>query len=100
MKLRFYKTGEIVGSSYVKIPLRTNALINFKIDDKYCSIWSILDSFHPCDKDHPNRVQNYKQYFIELNFNCFDFSNGFQCSDAIKFEKLNNLSINMFEKIL
>ena len=35
MKIRFYKTGELNGSSYVKIPLRSNALINFK-NDKYC----------------------------------------------------------------
>ena len=27
----------------------------------------------------------------------FDFSNGFNCDDMQKFEKLNNLSINMFE---
>ena len=39
MKMRFYKTGELDGSSYVKIPLRSNALkfIN-KNDDKYCFI--------------------------------------------------------------
>ena len=30
MKLRFYKTGELNGSSYVKIPLRSNALKNIK----------------------------------------------------------------------
>ena len=37
MKIRFYKTGELIGSSYVKIPLRSNALINTKSNDKYCS---------------------------------------------------------------
>ena len=36
MKISFYKTTEINGSSYVKIPLRTNALINIKNNDKYC----------------------------------------------------------------
>ena len=29
MKIRFYKTGELNGSSYVKYTLRSNALINF-----------------------------------------------------------------------
>ena len=29
-KIRFFKTGELDGSSYVKIPLRSNALINLK----------------------------------------------------------------------
>ena len=58
MKVRFYKTGELNGSSYVKIPLRSNASRNIKNDVKYCLFWSILASLHPCDKDHPNRVSN------------------------------------------
>ena len=68
MKIRFYKTGELKGSSYVKFPLRSNALINIKNTDKYCFIWSMLASLHPCDNDHPNRLSNYKQNFNELNF--------------------------------
>ena len=28
MKIRFYKTGELRGSSYVKTPLRSNAILN------------------------------------------------------------------------
>ena len=37
------------------------------------------------------------EFFSELNIDSFDFSNGFRCSDVYKFEKLNNLSINIFE---
>ena len=36
MKTSFFKTGELSGSSYVKIPLKSNAILNFKNDDKYC----------------------------------------------------------------
>ena len=97
MKIRFYKTDELNGSSYVKIPLRSNALVNIKNNDKYCFIWSILASLHPCENDHPNRVSNYIQYFNELNFQSFDFTNGFKCSDVHKFNELNNLSVNIFE---
>ena len=32
-----------------------------------------------------------------MNIEGLDFSNGFKCSDVHKFEKLNNLSINIFE---
>ena len=56
MKIRFYKTEELNGSSYIKILLRSNALMNIKNNDKYCFIWSILASLHPCENDHPNRV--------------------------------------------
>ena len=97
MKIRFYKTVELNGSIYVKIPLRTNALINIKNNDTFCFIWSILASLHPCENDHPNRVSNLEQYFNELNFQSFDFTNGFKCSDVHKFNELNNLYVNIFE---
>ena len=38
MKIRFYKTGELNVSSYIKIPLRSNALIINKKNDKYCFV--------------------------------------------------------------
>ena len=41
MKIRFYKTRDINGSSYVKIPLTSNALIKIKNKNKYCFIWSM-----------------------------------------------------------
>ena len=97
MTIYFYKTGELNGSNYVKVPLRTNAFLNIENIDKYCFIWSVLASLHPCNNNHPHRVSNYKQYFNELNINGFDFTNGFRCSDVHKFNEINNLSINIFE---
>ena len=52
---------------------------------------------HPCNNKHPNRVSNYRQLYNELNFEGFGLTNGFECSDVHKVEKLTNLSINMFE---
>ena len=52
---------------------------------------------HPCNINHPNRVSNFRQYFIELNIQGFDFTDGIKCSDVQKFEKLKNLSIKIFE---
>ena len=49
LKIKFYKTGELNDSSYVKIPLRFSAVMNIKNDDKYCFIWSILAKLHPCE---------------------------------------------------
>ena len=83
--------------SYVKIPLRSNALLNTENKDKYCFLWSILAYFYPCNINHPNRVSNYKQYFNELNIKGFDFTNGFNCNVVHKFNELNNLSVNIFE---
>ena len=97
MKISFYKTTELTGSSYVKIPLRTSAILNVQNNDKYCFIWSILASLHPCENNYPNRVNNYVQYFNELNFQGFDFTNGFKCSDVHRFNELSNLSVNIYE---
>ena len=97
MKKSFYKTRELNGTSYVKIPLRSNAILKIENIDKYCFIWSFLAFLHPCDNDHPNRVSNYNQYFNELNFQSFDFTNGFNCSDVQKFKEINNLSVSIYE---
>ena len=48
MRLEFYKTGELKGSSNVKIPLRSSAILNTENIDKYCFLWSILAYLHPC----------------------------------------------------
>ena len=98
MTISFYNTDtdNMDGSSYVKIPLRSSAILYIKNDDKYCFLWSILAKIHPCE-NNSNIVSGYKKYFNELNIEGFDFTNGFQCSDMYRFEKLHNLSINIYE---
>ena len=97
MTIYFYETTEMNGSNYIKIPLRSNAILNVANNDKYCFLSSILAYLHPCNINHPNRVSNYKQYFNELTIQDFDFTNGFNCRDVHKFNELNNLSVNIFE---
>ena len=36
MKISFYKSAELNGTSYVKIPLRSNAILKIQNNDKYC----------------------------------------------------------------
>ena len=97
MTVYFYKTSDIIRSIYVKIPLRSNATLNIENKDKYCFLWSVLACLHPCNNTHPNIVSNYRQCFIEMNIQGFDFSRGFKCSDVHKFNELNNLSVTIFE---
>ena len=97
--MHFYKNGEMNGSKYVKVPLRSNAILIIENNDKNCFIWSIIASLHPCNNNHLNRVSNYKLYFNELNIQRFDFSYGLKCSDVHRFNELNNLSNNKFELV-
>ena len=96
MTISFYNTGNMDGSSYTKIPSRSSAILNFKNDDTNCFLWSILAKLYPCE-NNSNIVSSYRNYFNELNLEGFDFSNGFKCGDVYRFEKLNNLSINIYE---
>ena len=99
----FYETGELNGSNFTKIPLRSNAILNNETNDKYYFPWSILASLHPCNDNHLKRVSKFKQNFNELNINGFDLINGFDffnefiCGFVPKVNELNNLSLNMFE---
>ena len=71
MKISFYKTVELNGTSHVKIPLRSNAILNIQNNDKFCFIWSTLASLHPCEITHPSRVNNNIQYFNESKLSKF-----------------------------
>ena len=93
----FYKIGEMNGLNYVKIPLRSNAILKIENNDEHCFLWSILAYLHPCNINHPSRISNFNQYFMELNIQGFDFTNGFKCSDVHKFNEINNLSVNIFK---
>ena len=97
IEVPFYKSGKIIGSSYDKNPSKNSAFINIKNDDKYCFVWSMLDNVHPCDNNTPNRVSIYRQYCRDLNTEGFDFTNRFKCSDMHKFDRLNNLSTNIYD---
>ena len=85
------------GASYVEIPLRSSVILNIRNNDKYCFIWSIFARLHPCESTHPSIVNSFLQYSNELNFQSFDISNGFKCSDVHGFNDRNNLSVNIFE---
>ena len=97
LKIYFHKTNPINGRTYIKFPIRSNAILNIQNNDSYCFLWSILASIHPTNKD-PQRVSKYVPYKNELNINDIDFTNGMRITDITKFENLNNqLSINVFE---
>ena len=57
MRMRFCKTDELNGTSYVKIPWRSNAIINNENNDNFCFIWSLLAHLHPCENSHPTTVK-------------------------------------------
>ena len=45
MKIKFHKTGEVKCSRFVKIPLRSSAILNIQNVHKYCFLWLSLTYF-------------------------------------------------------
>ena len=67
MTVYFCKIGKINGQTYVKTLLESNAILNNENNDKYCFLWSVLAYLQPFNKNHPNRVSHYRQYFSKLD---------------------------------
>ena len=97
MTVYFYKTGEMDGRAYVKIPLRSLAFLYIENYDNNCFLWSKNAHLHPSGNIHPKRVSSFRQNINELTIQEFDFIDGFKCSDGHKFEKLKSLSFIKFE---
>ena len=61
MKTRFFKITEMNVSSYVKVPLRSSAILNIENDDKYCFLCSLKASLNSSSNSDPNIVSKYRQ---------------------------------------
>ena len=85
------------GCSYIPLPktfrLRHHGVINIKNNDEKCFLWSVLAALHP-QAYHPERVQCYLPYKDELNLDGIQLP--MSLKQISKFEKQNNISINVF----
>lgn len=69
------------------------AVLNIKNDDQYCFLWSIVAALHPAN-GNKNRTSAYPHFSTVLKFDDIDFP--MKLKDINKFEKMNNLSINVY----
>ena len=86
------------GSSYIDLLEKIKnkqCCVDVKNNDNKCFMWSISFALHPIDrKNHPDRVTKYKQYDNNLKFDDINFP--VKLDKIPKFEKLNNININVF----
>lgn len=68
-------------------------IVYMQNDDEKCFLWCILAALHPKGKN-PQRIQQYYPYENDLNLNGITFPT--PISKIQKFEKQNNISINVF----
>ncbi|CAC5423990.1 unnamed protein product [Mytilus coruscus] len=96
LEVNTVKYSPISGSSYMELPSKlhhSHAITNIKNEDKKCFLWSVLAALHPAERN-PDRVFHYTKYADSLNLTGIDFP--VSLSKVEKFEKQNNLSINVF----
>ena len=90
------KYDPIQGSSYTSLPpyiKNTGSIINIKnIDDK-CFLWCCIASRHLPERDG-ERVKQYEKYIHE--FNCDKINFPMKITQIAKFEKNNNVNINIY----
>lgn len=99
LEVNVAKYRPLEGSSYIPTPpeiVRRRAVLNIENrDDNKCFLWCVLASLHPCEnRNHANRVNKYKHFENELNLTGITFP--MKITEISKFEKLNNLSLNVF----
>lgn len=85
------------GSSYIELPeliAVRKACINVKNNDQKCFLWSLLSAIFPV-QINPQRTSKYSQNPHEI-FNLTGIKYPTPLSYIPKFEKLNNISINVY----
>jgi hypothetical protein len=85
-------------SSYIPLSkkLKTKkAIVNIKNSDNKCFMWSILAGIHKVPlHSHPERTHHYQEFQDELNFEDIEFP--ITIDKIGKFERQNNISVNVF----
>ena len=85
------------GGSYVTLPKfisATKSCVNPKNTDNKCFMWSILASLHE-PANHPERINHYRQFENELNFNGIDFPVKHDTNDIDRFEEQNGIAVHV-----
>nr|CAH7717107.1 unnamed protein product [Callosobruchus chinensis] len=72
---------------------KTKAVLNIQNKDQNCFLWCIVAALNPCVRNS-NRTSSYPHFSRILKYDGIDFP--ISLKDIPKFEKMNNLSINVF----
>ncbi|KAJ8913307.1 hypothetical protein NQ315_010975 [Exocentrus adspersus] len=90
------KFNPIAVSSYIKLPKaieNKKAVLNIQNNDMACFAWSVNAALFPSQGD-PTATSSYPHYDTLLNFTNLEFP--IKLKDIHRFEKMNNISINVF----
>ena len=98
--IKYWRINPFNINSYIPLPFKSKYCVNIKNEDNQCFKWLILAKLFPTNRD-PNRVLKYKSYENYLDFGSGEEKIEFpvQTNSIQKFEKLNNLRINVYQLV-
>ncbi|XP_046750612.1 uncharacterized protein LOC124413870 [Diprion similis] len=70
------------------------AVVNIRNSDSYCFLWSVTVALFPANNKNPNEVSSYPHFSSVLRYDGLNFP--MSLDQIPKFEKLNDLSINVY----
>ncbi|KAJ8972053.1 hypothetical protein NQ317_001523 [Molorchus minor] len=88
------------GTSFIELPQEIKlkrAVINVKNTDQFCFAYAVISCLYPVERN-PQRISSYPDFHTVLNFTGINFP--MTIEQIPKFEKLNNISINMMNLII
>ncbi|CAD7084336.1 unnamed protein product [Hermetia illucens] len=98
LSININKFAPMQGSSYIQLPKEISdkkACINVKNDDNACFAWAVVSALHSVHRlEHPDRPASYPHYSHVLNLKDIRFP--ITVKQIPRFEKQNNLSINVY----
>jgi len=77
-------------STFIK---KKHAIVNVQNNDRYCFLWAVVSALYPTEM-HPDRKSSYPHFQDVLRYDDIDFP--ITMKNIKKFEKLNNLAINLY----
>ena len=93
LRLAVYKCNPFGGCSSISLPIpNKHSVLNIRCSDQKCFLYSILAAFRK--SRNPNRYTSYLDLMGTLNLKGLSFPT--KMSEIPKFEKNNNLTINVF----
>ena len=96
LKVMMAKYIPLKGSQYIDLPPKvknSKAVINIQNDDDKCFLWSVLAYLYEANHNR-QRIEHYIPYEFEFNMNGITYPVAIK--DVSKFEKQNDISVNVF----
>lgn len=95
-EININKYHPLQASSYIPLPTKVQlkkACVNVKNTDNACFFWAVISALYPADQ-HCYRVSSYPHYSDV--FNIKDIKCPVSFKDIKRFERLNNISVNIY----